>query len=141
MKSKPDVPLTARPVHTVVAQCVALLAHAILMNTDTVHTVSVSVRGLLPGRPEAQGGVATPDDLYLSLPCLINGTGVAAVLAPALYAGDSAEEQAEAAALHRSAEALLHVVRGVTLPPPPPPPRGAGDDDALPVYSVRLFDT
>jgi hypothetical protein len=84
--------------------------------------------------------VATPDDLYLSLPCLINGTGVAAVLAPALYAGDSAEEQAEAAALHRGAEALLQVVRGVTLPPPPPP-RGAGDDDALPVYSVRLFDT
>ena len=107
----------------------ALLAHAILMNTDTVLPVSVSVRGLLPGRPEAQG-VATPDDLYLSLPCLINGTGVAKVLMPA--AGDSAEELEEAAALQRSAEVLLGVLRGVTLPPPP----CAADDNALPVFTV-----
>lgn len=110
-----------------IGACVGHIASAILNDTDTVLPVSVSVRGLLPGRPETKGGKdGIIDDLYLSLPSIVNGTGAAKVMAP--RPGGSVSEITEAVALEQSAKALLEVIRNVSIPPR----RGA--DDTIPVY-------
>ena len=112
-----------------IGACVGNIARAILNDTDTVLPVSVSVRGLLPGRPETKNckdGVI--DDLYLSLPSVVNGTGATKVFAP--QSGGSATEVTEAVALEQSAQTLLSVIRNVTIPP------RRGESDTLPVYAA-----
>lgn len=98
-----------------VGSCVGQIANAILMNTNTVLPVSVSVRGLLAGRPETKGeNKGLDDDVYLSLPTIVDGHGASRVLVPTL--GDSDIETAELAALEHSANTLLSVIRGVKMP-------------------------
>lgn len=98
-----------------VGACVEVLARAVLLNTSTVFPVSVSVRGLLPSRPESRGENAGPDDdLYLSLPTIINGQGASKVLIP--LRGTTPLELQEMKALEESADVILGVIRKVKIP-------------------------
>jgi L-lactate dehydrogenase len=98
-----------------VGSCVGHIANAILMNTKTILPVSVSVKGLLPGLPETKGdNKGVDDDLYLSLPTLIDGSGASKILVPTL--GVSNIEIEEMAALEVSANTLLGVIRSVKIP-------------------------
>ena len=58
--------------------------------------------------------VCIDDDIYLSLPTIVDGHGASKVLVPTLGVSDIADK--EMAELEHSANTLLSVIRGVNMP-------------------------